>query len=91
MKLVPCPLNGLRPEDEFVCGGPIRPMPDDSADDAAWRDYLFFEEGAASERWEWWCHTPSGFWFAARRNVANDEILETCPAESFDMGRAASA
>ncbi|MEY2854751.1 MAG: Sarcosine oxidase, delta subunit family, partial [Pseudomonadota bacterium] len=24
MKLIPCPLNGLRPVDEFVYGGEVR-------------------------------------------------------------------
>lgn len=77
MKQILCPLNGLRPEDEFVCGGGIRVMPANSADDAAWRDYLFFEDNLPGEVWEWWCHVPSSFWFAARRNTLTDAMSET--------------
>ena len=38
MKLIPCPLNGLRPADEFVYAGEVRAMPDpaQSLDDADW-------------------------------------------------------
>ena len=25
---------------------------------------------------EWWCHTPSGYWFIAERDTARDEILD---------------
>ena len=77
MKLIPCPLNGLRPEDEFVCGGRIRAVPPPDAPDSAWRDYLFFDDNLPGEMWEWWCHLPSSFWFAARRDTVRDEILET--------------
>ena len=81
MQQIPCPLNGLRPQDEFICGGIIRPMPAADADDIAWRDYLFFAYNLPGEVWEWWCHTPSGFWFAARRNTQTDEFGETMTVE----------
>ena len=29
---------------------------------------------------EWWCHTPSGYWFIAERDTARDEILATYDA-----------
>ena len=77
MKLIPCPLNGARPEDEFVCGGRVRAVPPENADDSTWRDYLFFESQPAGEVWEWWCHVPSGFWFAALRDTANDRFVKT--------------
>lgn len=70
-------MNGLRPENEFVTGAVIRPMPADNAAAAAWADYLFINENPAGEVWEWWCHTPSGFWFALRRDTRTDECLET--------------
>ena len=77
MKYIPCPLNGLRPESEFICGGSIRIMPDTTVDDATWCEYLFFENNIPGEVWEWWHHVPSGFWFAARRNTLSDEFCET--------------
>ncbi|MDM5147605.1 sarcosine oxidase subunit delta [Candidatus Persebacteraceae bacterium Df01] len=77
MKLIPCPLNGPRPEDEFVCGGSIRAVPPSDADDATWRDYLFFDANLPNEVWEWWCHTPSVYWFAARRDTYSDVISAT--------------
>ena len=29
---------------------------------------------------EWWCHTPSGYWFIVERDTARDEILATYDA-----------
>ena len=29
---------------------------------------------------EWWCHTPSGYWFIAERDTARDEFLATYDA-----------
>ncbi|MGI9305693.1 MAG: sarcosine oxidase subunit delta [Gammaproteobacteria bacterium] len=84
MKLIRCPLNGLRPEDEFVRGGRILPMPKMEDGDEAWRDYLFFDENLPGLVWEWWCHLPSGFWFAARRDTARDEITETRAVEDAE-------
>ena len=88
MKMIPCPLNGLRPEDEFICGGAVKTMPPQSADDIAWRDYLFMES-TARRRWEWWCHLPAGFWFAALRDLTTDEFLQTCSAEEAEEKAAA--
>lgn len=76
MKLIPCPMNGLRPENEFITGSPIQPLPQ-NGDSAAWVDYLFMNDNTAGEVWEWWCHTPSGFWFAMCRNTLTDECLQT--------------
>ncbi len=84
MKMIPCPRNGPRPEDEFICGGEIRPMPAEDAPDEVWRDYLFFSENLPGAVWEWWCHVPSNFWFAARRNTADDEISETRAVEDAE-------
>ena len=88
MKMIPCPLNGPRPEDEFICGGAVKAMPPQSADDIAWRDYLFMES-TARRRWEWWCHLPAGFWFAALRDLTTDEFLQTCSAEEAEEKAAA--
>ena len=77
MKLIPCPLNGARPEDEFVCGGRVRGIPSHEAEDSAWRDYLYFNSQPTGEVWEWWCHIPSGHWFAALRDPISDKFIQT--------------
>ena len=78
MKLMPCPVNGLRPVSEFFYWGEVRPMPDpDSCDDAAWADYVFNRNGAPGIKKEWWYHTPSGTWFIAERDTVKDEVLRT--------------
>ncbi len=76
MKLIRCPLNGARPLLEFVSGGEVRVMPDpQSCSDAEWTAYLFNRASVPGVKREWWCHTPSGYWFIAERDTARDEIL----------------
>ena len=42
MKLMSCPLNGLRNISEFICGGEVETMPDPvSGNDHDWAEYLF--------------------------------------------------
>ena len=78
MKLIPCPLNGLRPAQEFVFGGEFRPMPDPAAaTDAVWADYLFNRAGAPGIKREWWYHVPSGTWFMAERDTLKDEFIRS--------------
>ena len=78
MKLMPCPVNGLRPVSEFFYWGEVRPMPDpDRCDDAAWADYVYNRNGAPGIKKEWWYHTPSGTWFIAERDTIRDEVLRT--------------
>jgi sarcosine oxidase subunit delta len=85
MKLIPCPLNGPRPLLEFVCGGEVRDMPDPSTcDDAAWAQYLYTRRSVPGVKREWWCHTPSGYWFVAERDTARDEILKTYDAAALE-------
>lgn len=84
MKLITCPINGARPVSEFVYGGEFRFMPQQSADDAAWADYVFNRNGAPGIKKEWWCHTPSNTWFIAERNTQTDEILRTYLARKED-------
>ncbi len=80
MKLLTCPVNGLRPISEFVYGGEIRPMPDpDTCTDDAWSDYVFNRSGVAGIKREWWCHSPSGVWFVAERDTATDHVVRTYP------------
>ena len=80
MKLLHCPLNGPRPLLEFVCGGEVRPMPDASCADAEWTAYLLNRNSVPRVKREWWCHTPSGYWFVAERDTARDEFLRTYDA-----------
>jgi sarcosine oxidase subunit delta len=78
MKLLPCPVNGLRPVSEFTYWGELREMPDpESASDTQWADYVFNRNGAGGTKKEWWCHTPSNVWFVAERNTLTDEIVLT--------------
>lgn len=78
MKLLACPVNGLRPVSEFVYGGELRSMPDPaSVSDAEWAAYVFNRAGRAGRKREWWCHAPSGVWFIAERDTATDEVLRT--------------
>ena len=88
MKLVPCPLNGLRPADEFVYGGEVRPMPEPVAtSDADWARHVFHRSGAPGVKREWWCHTPSGYWFIAERDTLTDEFVSTYPAAQLQERR----
>lgn len=81
MKTIRCPLNGERPLLEFVCGGEVRDMPDpDTCSDAQWTAYLFNRDSVPRARREWWCHTPSGYWFIAERDTARDEFIATYDA-----------
>jgi sarcosine oxidase subunit delta len=78
MKIMTCPLNGRRPLLEFVCGGEVRETPDPATGtDAEWSAYLYARRSVPGVRREWWCHTPSGYWFIAERDTARDEILKT--------------
>ena len=78
MKLLKCPVNGVRPVSEFIFGGEFREMPDPSkATDAEWAAYVFYRDNAPGIKKEWWYHSPSGTWFIAERNTATDEVLAT--------------
>jgi sarcosine oxidase subunit delta len=84
MKIMHCPLNGPRNIAEFVCAGEVRDMPDPAAcSDAAWADHVFMHANPAGEVVEWWLHTPTAFWFVARRDTRTDDILETMTVQAF--------
>jgi sarcosine oxidase subunit delta len=81
VKLIHCPLNGPRPALEFVSAGEVRTAPDpDSCSDAEWTAYLFTRNSVPGVKREWWCHTPSGYWFVVERDTERDEILATYDA-----------
>lgn len=85
MKLLNCPVNGLRPVQEFLYGGPYRPMPDPHvASDFEWSDYVFNRAGEPDIKNEWWYHIASGTWFLAERDTLRDEILRTYLFEDLD-------
>jgi sarcosine oxidase subunit delta len=55
MKLVPCPLNGLRPADEFVHGGEVRATPEPATcSDVEWARHVFHRSGVPGVKREWW-------------------------------------
>ena len=78
MKIMPCPINGPRPTQEFHFGGELRDMPDpQQASDDQWADYIFNRTGEPGVKREWWYHVPSGTWFVAERDNVTDAILRT--------------
>lgn len=78
MKMMECPINGVRSISEFSYGGEVRLIPDpETTDDATWADYVFHRNSVPAVKQEWWCHTPSNTWFIAERNTQTDEILRT--------------
>lgn len=78
MKLLSCPVNGVRPIDEFAYGGEQREQPDpNAATDAEWANYVFHRNGAPAVKKEWWYHIPSGTWFIAERNTVSDTVERT--------------
>ena len=83
MKLLRCPLNGLRPIDEFVYGGEVRRAPDAACSDAQWSDHVFNRRGSPRVQREWWYHIASGYWFIAERDTALDRVLETYPVDEL--------
>ena len=84
MKIIHCPLNGPRPLLEFVYAGEVRNAPDpDTCSDAEWTGYLFNRASVPGVKREWWCHTPSGYWFIVERDTASDEILATYDASEL--------
>ena len=87
MKILVCPLNGPRPVAEFAYGGEVRHSPDpDTCSDAEWSSYVFNRSGAPGDKYEWWCHIASGFWFVALRDTTRDVVIATFPAESVRLG-----
>jgi len=91
MKLMPCPLNGPRNIQEFVCAGVVRAMPDADASTAVWADYTFMQENIAGVVREWWMHVPTSYWFIAERDTRTDEIVKTyAPSEMHQSGETSS-
>ncbi|MEM8951500.1 MAG: sarcosine oxidase subunit delta [Pseudomonadota bacterium] len=84
MKIMNCPLNGPRDISEFVRGREVKEMPDPSTcSDETWSAHLFTGDNADSEVCEWWMHAPTSYWFIARRNTIDEEIVKTYTVEDF--------
>ena len=80
MKIMRCPLNGDRNISEFACLGAVKEMPQPEAtDDDAWADHIWLADNPAGLIREWWCHTPTNYFFIAERNTVTDEIVRTYP------------
>jgi sarcosine oxidase subunit delta len=78
MKLLECPVNGLRSLQEFAFGGEVRPMPDPKkASDSEWAAYVYNRSCEPGVQKEWWYHVASGVWFIAERDTLKDEFLRT--------------
>jgi sarcosine oxidase subunit delta len=88
MKLLRCPINGLRPLQEFAFGGELREAPDPAtASDEAWADHVFNRAGAPGVKREWWYHAASGTWFIAERDTLRDEFIRSYLYGAEEDGR----
>lgn len=78
MKVLICPMNGLRNIDEFQSFGPLRPNVDpDGMSDADWARHLFHAENRPGVVTEWWRHVPSNYFFLAERDIVTNRVLRT--------------
>jgi sarcosine oxidase subunit delta len=75
---IECPWCGMRPENEFQCGGQTaiaRPGPPEQVNDEAWGRYMFFRDnprGVLAERWR---HSfGCGQWFNLLRDTATHRV-----------------
>ncbi len=84
MKFMNCPLNGPRNISEFICFGEVTEMPNpNTVTDDEWAGYIWMSNNTAGVIKEWWCHTPTSYWFIAERNTVTDEIIKTYPANEI--------
>lgn len=78
MKIMTCPLNGPRNITEFQCHGEVQRQPNPLlTTDKEWADYVWMSNNTAGIVREWWCHTPTNFWFLAERDTTTDRIIAT--------------
>lgn len=86
MTYMNCPINGPRPESEFICWGKGRPEPYDLCTDESLVEYVercIDEPGVVTE---WWCHRPTNTWFVAMQSRATGQFLTTVsPAGGENM------
>jgi sarcosine oxidase, subunit delta len=72
MQIFPCPFCGPRDEIEFhYVGEPkARPEPAGSVSDAAWAEYLWFNDNTKGQAPEIWLHLTCMEMFALTRDTA---------------------
>ncbi len=88
MKLIPCPLVGLRDSSEFTCLGEFKPLVNPSLyDDEAWINEYFMVENRPGITKEWWLHNPTSYWFILERNILTNEIIDSYPANKIYSDR----
>ena len=83
MKLIECPLNGLRNVQEFVCAGEVTEEPEPDAPAREWASHVFLDENSTGTVDEWWCHVASAYWFIARRNRSSNAIIATFTVDDY--------
>ncbi len=78
MLLIPCPWCGPRIEDEFACGGelkPGRPRDPTAFSDAEWADYVFNSDNVkGTHRERWWHAKGCRRWFTVERDTVSHRI-----------------
>ncbi len=85
MKIMLCPLNGPRNIAEFQYFGPVKDRPDPAAAaDAEWAHYIFHAPNPDGVLREWWCHTPTNFFFVAERDTVTDRVIRTFTPDQPD-------
>ena len=78
MKLMRCPINGLRPPAGIFLRGELRSCPTRDRDRCKqWADYVFNRDGEPGVKREWWYHLASGTWFVAERDTQKDIFIKT--------------
>jgi methylglutamate dehydrogenase subunit B len=81
--LLPCPLCGPRPVDEFAYFGEVTRPPAGSPSLRELTDYVYFRDNVAGRQREWWQHrTGCGEWFLAARDTRTNEILSVTLPEA---------
>jgi sarcosine oxidase subunit delta len=69
---------------EFICGREVKERPDPlTCSDAVWAAHLKLTDNPANEVCEWWMHSPTSYWFVARRNIITGKIIQTYSVEEF--------
>jgi sarcosine oxidase, subunit delta len=76
MQVFPCPFCGPRDETEFHSIGEAkaRPEPASSVSDAAWAEYLWFNNNPKGEAREIWLHLTCMEMFAMTRDTALNAV-----------------
>ncbi len=84
MKMMRCPINGLRNINEFTFGGELQLEHELFLKaDAVWAKSLFFKYNGQGFVLEWWLHQASGYWFIVERHRLSNEITRTYDPEHF--------